>query len=220
MFYSTKIDAKTEQTLNTELNKVNNWLNCNKLSLNLGKSSYLKFTNIRSTHNVTIKMANRPIDQKRVAKYLGVLIDDNLSWKYHIDNINLKIRKGICMLNKIKSMVSASALKTLYYSFIYPYLGVVHLTHISIFFKNSNKKVVRNMKFYDNNESNSIFKELEILPLDSLIKLRRGTFMWKLNYNFLPNPSSSWFKVNTAPVYNRRVINTYHLPHPTTLKHC
>ena len=220
IFYSTKIDAKTEQTLNTELNKVNNWLNCNKLSLNVGKSSYLKFTNIRSTHNVTIKMANRPIDQKRVAKYLGVLIDDNLSWKYHIDNINLKIRKGIGMLNKVKSMVLASTLKTLYYSFISPYLdyNIINWSsapnsYINIL-NNSNKKIVRNMKFYDNNESNSIFKELEILPLDSLIKLRRGTFMWKLNNNFHPNPSSSWFKVNAAPVYNRRVINTYHLPQP------
>ena len=101
IYFSSKLDAETESILNNELNKVYNWLCCNKLSLNMEKSSYLKFTNMKSNNIVHLKMANRLIDQKHTAKYLGVIIDDKLSWKPHIENINLKIRRGIGMISKV-----------------------------------------------------------------------------------------------------------------------
>ena len=60
--------------------------------------------------------------KKRVTKYLGILIDDKLLWKDHIHHINLKIRKGIGMLGTLKNIVTKSTLRTVYYSFIFPYL--------------------------------------------------------------------------------------------------
>ena len=103
LFHSSKQNPKIQQqTINTELNKVNSWLNCNKLSLNVGKSCYLKFSLLKSTPNITIKIANKPLEKKRVTKYLGVLIDDKLLWKDHIQNTNTKIRKGIGVLAKLK----------------------------------------------------------------------------------------------------------------------
>ena len=122
IFYSTKVNNNTEKILNTELNKVNNWLSCNKLSLSIGKSCYLKFSFVKHKQ-VVVKMAKRPLEHKKVAKYLGVLIDENLSWKHHIDNINLKIRRGIGMIYRLKDVVTASTMKSLYYSFVYPYLN-------------------------------------------------------------------------------------------------
>ena len=44
IYYSTKTSHNIQKTLNSELDKVNTWLNCNKLSLNTGKSCYLKFS--------------------------------------------------------------------------------------------------------------------------------------------------------------------------------
>ena len=78
IFYSSKINAKTEKILNTELNKVHNWLNCNKLSLNIKKSCFLKFSHVKEKIKVVPKLAKCPIEQKKVTKYLGVLIDENL----------------------------------------------------------------------------------------------------------------------------------------------
>ena len=84
--------------MNIELKKVNKWLISNKLSLNVGKSCFLNFTLVPPINNIEIKIANKIIEQKKVTKYLGILIDDKLLWKEHIQSINIKIRKGIGIL--------------------------------------------------------------------------------------------------------------------------
>ena len=221
IFYSTKVNINTEKILNIELEKVTNWLNCNKLSLNIGKSSFLKFSNIQSAP-ITIKMANYPLEQKNVVKYLGVLIDDRLSWKYHINNINLKIRKGIGMINKVKSFISNKTCKTLYYSFVYPYLDYNILnwssaSHSSLNpLRHTHKKAIRSISLNKNETFDNCLKNLSLLPLDSMTKLRRGIFMWKLNSDYLPKPSCSWFNINSTPVYNRRPLKKFSLPLPRT----
>ena len=222
IFYSTKINAETEHILNTELNKVNNWLNCNKLSLNIDKSCYLNFTLLKRQQKVTIKIAKCPLQHKKVVKYLGVLIDENLSWKPHIDNINLKIRKGTGMIYKIRDVVTSTTLKTLYYSFIYPYLdyniinwSIAPNTHLNKL-RTSNKRAVKAMLSKPLREnSNPLFKKLEILPLDSLINFRRGTFMWKIQNNILPEETCSWFEHNKENTHT--LTSKYLLKNPRTL---
>ena len=67
-----------------------------------------------------------------------------------------------------------------------------------------------------------LFRELNILPLDELIKSRRASYLWKLKNNLLPPTLASWFRKNNSEITNR--INTdlvtqlntviYHLPQP------
>ena len=120
-------------------------------------------------------MAKRPLEQKKVAKYLGVLIDENLTWKDHIDNINLKIRRGIGMINKMKDYFPSSTVKNLYYSFIYPYLdyNLINWSSAPISYLKclnvSNKKAIRTISFKSTREhTKPLFKKYEILPLQPL----------------------------------------------------
>ena len=70
IFFSAKPSLSIQNTLNIELSKVNTWLNCNKLSLNVGKSCYLKFSLLKSTPNITIKIANKPLEKKELLNIL------------------------------------------------------------------------------------------------------------------------------------------------------
>ena len=54
-------------------------------------------------------------------KFLGVLIDQNLTWKPHINNILNKTAKSIYVINKMKHFVPSDTLKTLYYTLIHPH---------------------------------------------------------------------------------------------------
>ena len=222
IFYSTKVNAETEQILNNELNKVHNWLNCNKLSLNISKSCFLKFSQVKEKFKVKPKMAKKPIEQKKVAKYLGILVDENLNWKAHIDSINIKMRKGLGMINKVKDLVTTATLKTLYYSFIYPYLdnNLINWSSAPISYlkclTNTNKKAIKTIHRNHLNQGTSPYKQLEILPLDSLIKFRRGQFMWKVENNILPKTTCSWFQQNKADIYMRMNLSKYLLPNPRT----
>ena len=85
-----------ESVVNEELRKVCEWLNTNKLSLNTSKSNFVLFHPFQR-YNVTLKIYDNDLkiltslEQKHYVKYLGVLIDSHLSWRYHMDYIQLYI---------------------------------------------------------------------------------------------------------------------------------
>ena len=60
------------------------------------------------------------IKEKEYAKYLGVLIDETLSWMYHINHVNLKNSRGKLILTKLRHYVSKDTLRMLYFAFVQP----------------------------------------------------------------------------------------------------
>ena len=109
-----------ESLANRELGNVNEWLNANKLSLNMKKSNFVIFRprqknmpfipRIRILDSVTNAYAS--LEMKDYVKYLGLMIDSNLSWKYHIESICHKITKSIGIIAKIRYFVQPGVLLT------------------------------------------------------------------------------------------------------------
>ena len=109
-----------ESLANRELGNVNEWLNANKLSLNMKKSNFVIFRprqknmpfipRIRILDSVT--NAYPSLEMKDYVKYLGLMIDSNLSWKYHIESICHKITKSIGIIAKIRYFVPPRVLLT------------------------------------------------------------------------------------------------------------
>ena len=77
---------KLEMVINTELKKLNLWLNINRLSLNISKTNFLTFHpyNKPLKHHITLKINKKAIIEKNHIKYLGIIIDFHLNWKQHI----------------------------------------------------------------------------------------------------------------------------------------
>ena len=67
-----------------ELDKLNEWVAFNKLSLNLSEYNVMLFTNCRREHNVNISINNCEIDMVYKTKFLGVVIDSKLNWNDHV----------------------------------------------------------------------------------------------------------------------------------------
>ena len=86
-----------------ELNKISLWFKANKLLLSLTKTKYSLFTFI---------------ERENVTKFLGVLIDENLSWKQHINNVSTKLSKSISILYKSREIVKQPLLKQLYFFYL------------------------------------------------------------------------------------------------------
>ena len=51
-------------------------------------------------------MGNIVIERENITKFLGVLIDENLSWKQHINHASTKISKSISILYKSRGIVN------------------------------------------------------------------------------------------------------------------
>jgi hypothetical protein len=64
--------------------EINKWFKANLLSLNFKKTHCLQFTT-KSCHNSNIKLSynSKHMYNTTSTKFLGLIIDDNLSWKKH-----------------------------------------------------------------------------------------------------------------------------------------
>ena len=71
------------------------------------------------------------IKRGHVTKLLGVFIDENLSWKQHIEILSSKISKSIGILYKSRDVLSKQCLKQLYFSFIHSYVNYANITWAS-----------------------------------------------------------------------------------------
>ena len=130
ILYADKDPKSLEQTVNAELNNLHDWLTTNKLTLNTKKSNLVIFRpkqkKIRYLPRISIfdseKNRRVSLEHKSYIKYLGVLIDENLSWKNHLDCVITKISKTIGMIAKLRHFVPSSVFTNIYKSLILPYL--------------------------------------------------------------------------------------------------
>ena len=71
----------------------------------------------------TLKIDNTEIKREKVTRFLGILIDENLTWKPHIESANTKVSKSIGVLYRIRNLLNKALMKQLYYSFTQSYLN-------------------------------------------------------------------------------------------------
>ena len=122
VFYS-GVDIQTLcECISRELNKLHVWLSVNKLSLNVDKTNYILFGNRKNIDNVCISMNNSIIIRVRATIFLGVNIDEKLTWKYHISLVRSKLAKTVGILYRVRHLLNRSALFILYCSQFLPYL--------------------------------------------------------------------------------------------------
>ena len=125
--------------LSTEVNKVSdisdqlipeftnilNWLKENRLSLNLIKTQFMLIgtvQKIQSLNNlIAIRVNGRLLKRVKRIKYLGSIVDENLTWDDHIDYILVKIRRNIGILKRMRLTVPRESLVLLYKTLIEPY---------------------------------------------------------------------------------------------------
>ena len=102
--------------MNQELRKITSWLSTNKLSLNVKKTHFMIFKTKRRKLNQTlsIEINNQKIDKVKCTKFLDLYIHDELSWKYHIDQITTKISKMTGIMARARDCWSIQTLKTIY----------------------------------------------------------------------------------------------------------
>ena len=177
LFYTGDKLDELVSNINTELQKIVEWLECNKLSLNITKTHYIIFCNRgKIINDLPIKLKNEYIERVYFTKNLGVLIDASLSWKYHIDYTTKKIAKCIGILCKARKVLNVSTLVSLYYSFVYPYY--IYCSHIwgNTYTTNLNKLVLQQKK---------------VIRIITCSKFRTGTHELFVNIAFLKYTISS-----------------------------
>ena len=115
-----------ENAVNSDLENLRKWLTANKLSLNVAKTEYQLIGTKQNLKKVLdqkpiIHILDSPIKQVFQCKNLGVILDENLSWKSNIDAICKKISSGIYALKRMTDFVDRKTLISVYNAIIHPY---------------------------------------------------------------------------------------------------
>ena len=228
LFYKHQNLTSLQTNINTELDKIYTWLCANKLTLNIEKSSYVLFhpTQRKIPFNLVLNIDQKELKNEKYIKYLGILIDSNLSWKPHINYILKKVKRNCGILSKIRYFVDLKTRTKLYYSLIYPFLiygilawGSTYPTTLDPLFK-LQKKVIRVITFSSFDEKHSpLFKRLDIIKLNDITFLYISVFMYKYHHSILPPVFYNFFtKVKDIHKYNTRLSSksSYSLPKTRT----
>ena len=104
---------------NQELKNIDNCMIANKLSINTNKTNCILFRTpksqlIKPTNNLHLKLRNDIVEKVSSIRFLGVIINENLSWKNHME-IKQKMRAALCPVMRVRSYLSSKAMLSLYH---------------------------------------------------------------------------------------------------------
>jgi len=136
MFYSNGSWQELTRVVNEELLKIDVWFATNKLTLNLDKTNYILFKSHRKalpTGSFDLRIKDTPIEMVESTKFLGVHIDQHMTWKVHINQISAKIAKNVGILTRIAYLLPRATRLNLYYALIYPYLTYCNMVWASTY---------------------------------------------------------------------------------------
>ena len=94
------------------MKNLSNWLNANKISLNVKKTETIIFKSRRKKYEGVIKpkLNRKRLHSSNNVKHLGIKIDENLTWKHHINEVSTKLIRANTILFKIRNYVNPKIL--------------------------------------------------------------------------------------------------------------
>ena len=191
----------------SDVNDLALWFSCNKLKLNADKTQFIIFgtrTSLRrlKTHNLILSIKDCRVHRADSITYLGVKLDECMSWDRQVDHVTKSISKAIGRLCVIKHLIPISVRKRIFPSLILP-----HITYCcSAWGGTSNSNIlklqriinrfcritldIRNIRYPTRN----LLREMDLLPVQQLHEYHTACDMFR----FL---SSSAELVNFPPLH-------------------
>ena len=122
LFYSEKVAATIEKSLNEDLDLLESWLYNNGLFLNAVKTEAMLFgTHARfSDADFGITFKGRPIKRVFEFKYLGVVFDEHIYWNSHVKYLLSRAGKRLGMQGRIRGNLTPDCTNCIYTAYICP----------------------------------------------------------------------------------------------------
>ena len=190
--YFEHVDRNSYSNMKNELENIINWLRVNKLCLNADKTKFMIFDSesyLDKFYITAMNSSKQTIKEEKVRskKYLGLVIDHQLRFDYHIDYIKTKIVKRIGAMYKSKKLLPLRYRKMFANSLMLPYFDYLDiiwnrttktkLNELDILYK----KVAKIALDYDILESSKkVYKDMNWLPLHLRRQLHLCTYMFKI----------------------------------------
>ena len=120
---SDKDEKNLQHIMNDQLTKIDDWMKINQLTINYKKTNFMIFTRKKKICSpLSVSVDQNMINHKTNVKYLGVVIDEKMSRKNHVNYLCSKLAKGCWAISKLRIYVDLHTSRIQYFSLIYPHL--------------------------------------------------------------------------------------------------
>ena len=94
------------------------------MAINIDKTNFVTFESPQhsSSDTVSIKIGNLPFQQVKHVKFLGILLDENLSWMFQLTELSKKLARTYDMLSTVRHILPIGVLICVYNSLFSPFL--------------------------------------------------------------------------------------------------
>jgi hypothetical protein len=177
----TNIFSTDIQQLQNDLNNIDQWCLANRLILNSSKTLHVMFKDPKKyiDPNSKLKINENFLSIQEHTKFLGVILDSNISFKKHIQHLNRKLNVTLLIMRHVRRFLDDKTMIDIYYTFFYPHLiyGIEFWGHGSTGDLNKilvlQKKALRIILCAKPNTTiSSNFATLKIMPVQMLFKYR------------------------------------------------
>ena len=216
-------------TVTSELQSFQEWIHANKLTINYDpqKSSYSIFKprnkQLPCSYKSSLHVGGQEIKYKENTKYLGMILDDQLTWEKHITEVNKKIVKYTGIFSKVRHLIPEECRLTLYNSFVFSRLnyGIEVYANTEAKFlrriKTSQNKILRILQFrHQRSPTNDLYTNFNILKLEEMHKMKLLSVIFKLVHtpDEFPEALKALFTQHfQVHGYNTRNKNDLHATH-------
>lgn len=186
IFISGESLEEVSQRAGNVVQYVHNWCSDNGLLLNAEKTQFMSFfpKNKSNDHSSLIRINHKSIQQVQSSKFLGIFIDQKMTWEDHVNHLLSKLSTTCFVIKQLKNTVSINILKLAYFG-----LAQSTLNYCLMFWGNSSymnkafliqKRIVRCMVgAHSQTSCKPLFKQLKILTLPCLYILQATLYIHK-----------------------------------------
>ena len=188
--------SKFKEDINNIVDNKNDWFRGNSLSLNFDKTYFVQFRpkNIYEI-NMKISCDNKLIKETKNTIFLGLDVDSSLSWKNHIDQMMIKLRRACYATRYVEHFMSQDTLRTIYFLYFHSILsyGIIlwgnsayssNIFKILLFVAKNRDLYELNSEIYNINTRSSY--DLHTPPAN-LTTFQKGSFYFGIKvFNYLP----------------------------------
>ena len=211
-----KLIEEIELSLQTSLNKIDEWCRANLMILNSSKTKSMVITTRQKhqlkTLSLKLSVGASQIEQVREHRVLGIILDQEMKWESHITSLCKKLSRNLYLLSKLSSYASREALLMFYNAHILSHInyasslwdgaGDLHLKKVDSLYRRAAKIIGRGMQVSTEEKQ----KHLKMLPLKKQLLYNKSIIMYKVWNGDIPSYLTTAFRKGTARYHSSNFI--------------
>ena len=214
--YSASSKSELESFMQSDLNQLKQWFDENNLFMNIKKTNFMMFSLVGPPETLNVFVENNKIIQVSNTKFLGLVLDSNLNWKSHVNQLKSKLLPLFFAFRKSRKFMSYKTALSFYYAHFYS-----HFIHMIPIWGYARSNVLQPLRILQNGIIKTLknlpylyptsrIYDKDLLPIDSIVHYETLYLIFRIKNNMLKSNDILPIVSDFHP-YRTRQVNNFHL---------